>query len=531
VNTRYAPLIIALGVAAAGLAPSSSRAATFELSTATLADINAAMDAGALTSEKLTELYIARIEAYNSSGPKLNAVIALNPKALEEARALDAERKNKGPRSLLHGVPMVVKDVFDVAGLPTTGGTAELAKSFPQRDAFIISRLRAAGAIVLAKVNLSDWFSDTQPGCSALIGQTLSPYNLKSYVGGSSGGTGAAMAAWFAAVGLGSDTAGSVPHPASHNSLVGLTATQGLISRRGQICTSLSQERPGIMTRSVYDAAVMLDVVAGYDAEDLATEKSRGLLPKQPYAATLAVAALHGARIGVLREMFSSGPEHRETLAGVEAALRELAAAGALLIDPARTSLPDLRTELGKANVAEFERRTSHDVYFAQLPPTAPVHSLSDLVRLAGTRLKPETLAASTSMNLDHWPAYFSALDEREKVKAAIIELMDREKLDAVVYPFKTFAIPALGADWSKAHSNNPLHAYTGLPALIVPAGFTASDQMPFGLLLMGRPWSEATLLSLGYSFEQATHHRRPPPTTPALRGESISYGLDAPAL
>ena len=504
------------------LAPAS--AATFDLATATIADIDDALGAGTLTSEQLTQLYLARIAAYDRAGPELNAVITLNPQALAQARALDIERKAGHVRSPLHGIPFVVKDVFDVAGLPTTGGTAELSKSIPARNAFIIERLTAAGAIVIAKVNLSDWFSDTGPGSTTMIGQTLSPYNLSRYVGGSSGGTGAAVAAWFAAFGLGSDTAGSVPHPSSHNALVGLTATQGLISRRGQISTSLSQERPGIMTRNVYDAAVILDAIAGFDGEDLATTASLGHVPQMSYALTLNVDTLKGARIGILREIFSSGPEHAETLAGAEAALREFAKAGATMVDPARTTLADLNAEIGRAKVSDFERGMSHDVYFAALPPAAPVHSLADLIRLAGPRLKPETLAAAKSQSLDRNPGYVAALAQREKVRNAIIELLDRERLDAVIFPFKTFAIPTLGADWSKTHSNNPLHAYTGLPALIVPAGFTKSDGMPFGMMLVGRPWSEAKLLSLGYGFEQATHHRRPPPLTPPLRGEKLTY-------
>lgn len=499
-------------------------AASFDLSTATVADIDAAFASGALNSEQLTRLYLARIAAYDKSGPKLNAVITLNPQALAQARALDIERKAGRVRSPLHGIPIVIKDVFDVAGLPTTGGTAALAQSVPARDADIIARLTRAGAIVLAKVNLSDWFSDTPPGTTTAIGQTLSPYNLAKYVGGSSGGTGAAVAAWFGALGLGSDTAGSVPHPASHNALVGLTATQGLISRRGQISTSLSQERPGLMTRSVHDAAVMLDAVAGYDGEDLATADSVGHLPDRSYVSTLDAQSLKGARIGVLRELFSSGPEHRETLAGIEIALRKLAASGATVVDPARTQLADLRREVDAAKLSDFERGIAHDVYFAALPPSAPVHSLADLVRLAGPQLKPETLAAAKAPSLDHNPAYVAALAQREKVRKAILELLDREKLDALVFPFKTFAIPSLGADWSKAHSNNPLHAYTGFPALIVPAGFTASDGMPYGLMLFGRPWSEPRLLSLGYSFEQATHARRAPPLTPALPGERFNY-------
>jgi amidase len=524
-HTPTRPHVLAL-LLAAGIfgVDAPVQAATFDLATATVADINAAFSAGALTSEKLTQLYLARIANYDRAGPRINSVITLNPAALAQARSLDLERKAGKVRSPLHGIPMVVKDVFDVAGLPTTGGTAVLAKSIPTRDAAIIARYTEAGAIVLAKVNLSDWFSDTMPGTTTIIGQTLSPYNLSSYVGGSSGGTGAAVTAWFGALGLGSDTAGSVPHPSSHNALVGLTATQGLVSRRGQISTSLSQERPGFMTRSVYDAAAMLDAVVGYDAEDLATTASLGQLPTATYTSTLEINALKGARIGVLREMFSRGPEHEETLAGVEKALGELKAAGAILLDPARTGLEDIRAELAKANVVEFERHTTHNAYFAALPADAPVHSLADLVRLIGPQLKRETVAALDAKPLDRNPDYLAALAQRDKIRNAVVKLLDREKLDALVLPFKTFTIPTLGSDWSKTHSKNGLHAYTGLPTLLVPAGFTASDGMPFGILFLARAWDEPKLLSIGYSFEQATHHRRLPPVTPALDGEHFDY-------
>ncbi len=220
--------------------------ATFGLQTATVADINSAIDAGALSSEKLVRLYLNRIEAYDKKGPKINSVITLNPRALDEARALDAERKTKGRRSPLHGIPIVVKDLIDVAGLPTTAGFKPFGAPVPERDAAIITRLKAAGAIILAKVSCENWFGSDGFGATHPIGATLNPYNVDYYTGGSSNGPGASVASWFASIGVGTDTGGSLQNPAAYNSLVGMLATQGSVSRAGIVPRSLTQDRAGL---------------------------------------------------------------------------------------------------------------------------------------------------------------------------------------------------------------------------------------------------------------------------------------------
>jgi amidase len=290
-----------------------ARADTLELSNATIADLQVAMSKGKLTSEKLVQLYIARIEAYDQKGPKLNSVITLNKNALAEARALDAERKAKGPRSPLHGIPVLAKDVFDTKDMPTSGGFKPMATSQPRYDSFVIDRLRKSGAIILGKLNQSDWYgvASTQ-GASTLKGPVVSPYNPKKSPGGSSSGTGSAMAAWFATVGLGSDTTGSIVIPSTLANLVGLSATHGLVSRTGMMWSSPSQESGGPMTRSVYDAAAVLDAIAGYDAADLATQASIGKLPTQTYTSFVSKEGLKGARIGVLSEMIRKGAQHEE---------------------------------------------------------------------------------------------------------------------------------------------------------------------------------------------------------------------------
>src|SRR5882724_6499932 len=276
---RASALLFAALLAAAPLA----RSASFDLSTATIADLQAAFESGTLTSEKLVQLYLARIEAYDQKGPKLNTVITLSKKALDEARALDAERKAKGPRGPLHGIVILAKDVFDTKDMPTSGGFLPMATSQPSRDAFIIDRLRKAGAIIMAKLNESDWYGEAPRGASTLKGQVLSSYNLAKFPGSSSSGTGVSMASWFGTVGLGTDTGGSVTIPTAQNTLVGFAMSHGLVSRTGQMWSSPRQENAGPMGRSVYDCAAVLDVIAGYDAADLATEACVGKLPDRPY--------------------------------------------------------------------------------------------------------------------------------------------------------------------------------------------------------------------------------------------------------
>jgi Asp-tRNA(Asn)/Glu-tRNA(Gln) amidotransferase A subunit family amidase len=280
--------------------PSEVRAAEFNLATATLADIEAATKAGKLSSEKLVTLYLARIEAYDKQGPKINSVIHLNPNALAEAKVLDAERAAGKSRGPLHGIPVVVKDLLDVAGMPTTAGFKPFGDKIPARDSAVTARLKSAGAIILAKVNTANWFGDGFDHTSR-IGATHNPYKLGYTPGTSSNGTGAAISAWFAAVGIGTDTGGSVVIPSSNSGISGMVATQGLVSRAGIMPRGATQDRAGPMARSVYDVAVVLSVVAGWDAEDLITSSGFGHFPQPDWPAQVVAARLPGQRIGVLR--------------------------------------------------------------------------------------------------------------------------------------------------------------------------------------------------------------------------------------
>lgn len=509
---------------AVALLATAARAVTFDLQTATLADINAAMDAGALTSEKLTQLYLARIAAYDKAGVKINAVITLNPRALEVARELDAERKAKGPRSPLHGVPVVLKDLFDTKDLPTSAGFLPMKESQPLHDATVVKRLRDAGAIILAKVNMSDWFGTPKRGDqSTVLGRTLNPYNPELTPGGSSGGTGAALAAAFAQVGLGSETGVSIRNPTSNNSLVGLAPTRGLIPRTGQTMTSFTQERCGPMGRSVYDVAVVTDIVAGFDAEDLLTIETPGRVPKDSYTSFLRKDALRGARIGVFRDLFRSGPAHAEGIALVEKAIAEMKAAGAVIVEPVSTGL-NLFELLSDTRTNFYEAQFSYDLYFRRLGPQAPIRNMDELIAKGGELVKPSIVRGYREFNsLMHHADYLARRDSQETLRAAAIELMDRYRLDALVYPFKTLP-PEPHISERSNERDNPFSSVTGLPAVLAPAGYTAKENGPIAIEFLGRPFSEPKLFALVYAYEQLVKIRRAPPTTPPLPGETFTY-------
>jgi amidase len=525
-------LACAAVVTIVALAPAFAR--TLEFDVATIADINAAFDAGTLTAEALVQLCQARIQAYDRQGPELHAVITINPKALETARALDAERKARGPRSPLHGIPVVLKDNYNTADLPTTGGSVLLDGSIPPDDAFLVKKLRAAGAIILAKVNLSEFASGG--AYSSLGGQTRNPHDPARSPSGSSGGTGAAIAAGYAWIGLGTDTGGSIRGPSTANGIVGLKPTHGLLSRSGIIPLALSFDTGGPMARSVYDVAVALAALTGLDPADAATKKSEDRLEKD-YTKYLKTDALRGARIGIARDFLGADADVDWI---VEASLAAMRAAGADVVDVRYPKwLLDAKGEFYTAvRYPEFVVQIAE--YLATLGPAYPkdVDQLIErAARFNGTR------GDGAGPNPGRWSLFkreagsgrlddyrYTSVHEHglQLVRAAVEGILASQKLDAIVYPTasrRPGLIAAAGGSSGAAGgapSATDIANLTGFPDLIVPAGFTG-DKLPVGLSFFGPAFSEPKLLALGYSFEQATHARRQPVYTPARPGEAIS--------
>ncbi len=502
-----------------------AHAQTIDVTAATIEDLNRAFEAGALTSEQLVGSYLARVAAYDDAGPRLNAVIALNPNALDRARELDAERRSRGPRSPLHGIPVVLKDNLDTADLPTTAGSVLLAGSMPPDDAFLVAKLRAAGAIVLAKVNMSEFASGG--AMSSLGGRTRNPHDLLRTPGGSSGGTGAAIAAAYAQVGLGTDTGGSVRSPSTANGIAGLKPTLGLLSRDGIVPLALSFDTAGPMARHVYDVAAALGVMTGVDPADEATVRSRGRF-ETDYTQYLDANALAGARIGVARDFLGQDGDVDWV---VEASLDVMREAGATIVD---VRFPRWLLEAGGdfyTVVRYREFRAQIAEYLATLQPEFHA-SLADLVARSVRLTAP---ADGAGHNPGRWrlmrqedasgelsDAEYRAVVEHglPMVRTVIRGLMDADDLAAIVYPTSprrpgrvdVAPAPTGGGSPSATRYAN----LTGFPDLIVPAGFTG-DGLPVGLSFLGRAFDEPRLLALGYAFEQATRARRPPVHTPPL--------------
>jgi Asp-tRNA(Asn)/Glu-tRNA(Gln) amidotransferase A subunit family amidase len=512
--------VVAVCVVCAPLAEAQER--TFDLLTASVADIQAAVAAGALTYERLVRLYLNRIEAYDKQGPRLNAVLQINPQALELARALDAERRTRGPRSPLHGIPIAVKDVVDVQDIPSAGGNLALAGTYPAHDATVIRKLREAGAIIFLKTNL-DEFNLGAEGLSSLGGQVLNPYDLTRNPGGSSAGTGVAVNVGFAAVGIATETGASIRSPASNNSLVGVAPTQGLVSRAGVIAISYTQDRIGAHGKSVADAAVLLSSMRGLDPDDLFTWESLGRLDPRPYTAFLDSTALRGARIGVLRDLFRRGEEFAEINGLIEQEIALIRRQGAVVIDGLTTGM-DLIGFFPQSRASVYEFKFAFESYLRRRGPDTPVRSLEELIA-TGKYLRQldgqfRQALSVTTPDLDR--AYLARLANRLTVRRLLVELMDRHQVDVLVHPFKSLAAPPLGTS-DRGPRDNPVSAITGLPAIVVPAGVNR-EGLPISIEFLGRPFSEPQLFALAYGYEQASKRRVLPPTTPRLPGETFKY-------
>jgi amidase len=519
VRTRLAALIAALLLMVTTRLPAQSR--TFDLLTASVADIQAAVGAGALTYERLVTLYLARIDAFDKKGPRLNAVLQINPRARETARALDAERRRSGRRSPLHGIPIAVKDNIDVVDLPSAGGNIALAGTYPPRDASVIRRLREAGAIIFLKTNMDELALGNQ-GLSSLGGQILSPYDLTRDPGGSSGGTGVAVNVGFATIGLGTETGVSIRSPASNNALVGIAPTQGLVSRAGVLPISFTQDRVGPHGKSVADAALLLTYLRGIDPDDLSTTDSAGKVSPRSYVDHLSTTPFTG-RIGVLRELFRRGDEFAEGSALVDRQIEAMQRHGATIVDGLTTGT-SLVERFPTLRVNDFELRVTLDAYLARRGPASPVKSLAELVA-SGKFLKslePRLRQALTVEPLDTNAEYLSRLKARAANRQALIDLMDRNRVEVLVYPFKSLGAPLIG-DGDRGPRDNPLSSVTGLPAIVLPAGLTRGG-LPIAIEMLGRPFGEPALIRIASAYENVTHARVAPSSTPHLPGETFVY-------
>jgi Asp-tRNA(Asn)/Glu-tRNA(Gln) amidotransferase A subunit family amidase len=492
----------------ATLRPSRAQAAAYDPFEKTLRELQADMHAGRTTAEAVTQYYLDRIAAFDQAGPGVNALLFVNPRALDMARALDREWRTRGPRGPLHGIPVLLKDNYETSDMPTTGGCLALAGLVPRQDAFQVKKLRDAGAVLLGKVNLHELALGLTT-VSSLGGQTLDPYDLTRAPGGSSGGSGAAAAADFAAFAMGTDTSGSIRIPSSHNSIVGLRPSAGLSSRSGIIPFGHTQDTGGPMARHVADIAVILDATVGYDPADPTTEASKGKVPRT-YTSSLRAGALKGARIGVLREVFGNAPEDEEVGAIVRGAIAEMTRRGATAIE---VDIPDLQAQLSASNLLSQELKFYLGAYLRG--SGAPVRSVEELL---DSGLHASQLAGFLELANAQPDDYLSGDDYRKRLAArealgsAVRRVMDANRLDALVYPTTRRIAPHIGGN--QVGSNAGLSAQTGFPAITVPAGFTAGG-FPVGVELLGRPFAEPTLLALAYSYEQATTHRHPPASTP----------------
>ena len=495
-----------------------AQVAAFTVEEATIADIHQAMRDGRLTCRSLVQQYLERIEANDKQGPAINSIVLVNPEALSQADGLDRRFARGGLTGPLHCIPLIVKDNFETIGMPTTAGSLSLRGFTSTRDAFQVRRLKEAGALVLAKSNMAEFaWSPYETVSSILPGYTKNPYALDRVTAGSSGGTAAAIAASFGAVGLGTDTGNSIRGPSAHQSLVGIRSTMGLTSRSGIVPLMLGSDVAGPMARTVADAVAVLQVISGPDPGDPVTAASAGRVP-QDYAASLVRDGLRGARIGVLRQAYERPTTDPEVVRLFQAALDDMRRQGATIIDTVMIDSLQAIQRIGRGGCNTF--RFDLERWLASHGNAAPVKTLEQIIR--GGQYHPSVLqrleqAQSVELPPEENPGCRNRDAMRERLREAVTAMMDEQRLDALVYPTWSNP-PRLIGDLNTPHGdNNQLFSpSTGFPAITVPMGYLRGGVLPAGIQFFGRAWSEPTLIRLAYAYEQATKHRRAPA---AVRG------------
>lgn len=510
-SDRVLVLLSALVLAAP--APTRAQPAPLPIEEATIAELQTALRAGRLTCRALTQRYLDRIDAFDKRGPAINAIILTHPRALAIADSLDAHAAAGRPLGALHCVPMIVKDNFETYDLQTTAGSLALAGWVPPQDATMVRLVRQAGAIILAKANMAEWaFTPYETVSSILPGYSKNPYALDRVTAGSSGGTAAAVAASFGAVGLGTDTGNSIRGPSAHQALVGIRSTMGLTSRAGVVPLNAGADIAGPMARTVADAVAVFDVIAASDPADPVTAPATARRDAR-YADQLRRGQLRGARIGVLVQAYARPTHDAEVDRVFLKALEDLEAAGATVIPEVRVPGLDTIQRMQRGGCNRFK----HDLeaYFAERGPNAPVRTLDAILRSGRYHPTVESRLRAGAQSPDD-PTTSPGCESRERSRAAlrvaVQQLMDAQQLDALVYPTWSNP-PRLIGDLNTPHGDNSqlFSPSTGFPAITVPMGYTRDNQLPAGLQFFGRAWDEFKLIGYVYDYEQATRHWRAP--------------------
>jgi amidase len=487
-----------------------------DLETATVAQLNQLLDSKKISSEDLTQAYLDRIHSLNSHGPSLNAVRALNPDALKEAKAADEILKSEAPHGPLVGIPVLVKDNIDVKGMPTTAGSVALAHSYPSDDAPLVTQLKKAGAVILGKANLTEfanYLTTGMPsGYSSLGGQVINPYDASQTPSGSSAGPGVAAAAGLAPLTVGTETSGSILSPSAANSDVGIKPTVGLISRTGIVPIAASQDTAGPITKTVADAAFQLTAMTGADPLDPATAANP--LVGHDFSKDLKTDALQGARIGVVETQIPAAGTDNRTL--WDASVAALQAQGATLVPVTVNTSSSIS---GGSSVLSYEFKRDLNAYFSRLPQNAPMKTLADVIAYntahSGAALKFGQTNALASQAKDLSPDSADTVKYKSDRAQDLVDSKDR--IDAVMQANNLTALMFANS------GSAGIGAKAGYPSITIPAGYQAANRRPFNIAFLGKAWSEPTLVGYGYAFEQATKLRRPPSQlNPSLFGCAV---------